>query len=483
MLLTTLRSGERGSALMAVIAIMAITGVIALVVGTVTVNALAVTQNTRTSVQAQAAAEAGIDATLAALRANGCSGTDFTSTSAAPFYTARISFSTGGPTAGYTEGCPTATGFLRILSTGAHTAAGLTAPEARSHRIEGVYHTTVTSAEVTGTGPAVYSYFGTGLSGSGELLGVNGSRPSIHVKTGDFTCNSQGTGRTDIVVADGDFTATGSCETANVWASGTAEISGSAQVNGNLVSAGTAKMSGSAQVNGNVVSSDSGPIPVAAPVVGDWINFVYAWSDWPGFIETTIGDSCDYTALQNAATSLGDAPGIIDARGCTDGIKIAGSDEVNMANDLVILAKSFSLSSKEPFTAKSPRKLWLITPDTTPDQEPTCLADPNPNREDGATPEDKDKDTRKDDFSLQGNVTLDSLITAMVYTPCRANLTSGTTFTGQVYSSLTTIHGNATLNYVPLGLPRVDLDTGAAAGAAAASTIGQAYSVRDYVGE
>jgi cytoskeletal protein CcmA (bactofilin family) len=534
MLLTKMRHNERGSALMAVIALMGITGVIALVVGTVTVNALVITDVTRTSVQSQAAAEAGLEATLASLRANGCStGTVYASTDAAPYYSAEVAVSgTGTNSSDFHSGCPSATGYLRILSTGSDTAAGLIDPDARPHTVEGIYHTTVSSAGVTGTGPTIYTFSGAGVSGSGSLVAVNGSQPSVQIKHGNFDCSGAGTAEADIIVADGNFEASGSCETGNVWSSGTTKISGGSEITGNVVAAGlefsgktitgsawsTAGMvlkwgstvngnatSNSMTLNGGKIGGDAwvsgaasfpkyastigghltaksvsgdgvastgntvvpagpgpGPTPTSAPVVSEWVDFTYTASDWPGFVEKVIAGSCDYSVLRNAVSSLGASSGIIDARGCTNGITIAGDDKLDMTSDLVILAKSFSLSGGGALKTTAPRKVWLITPDTTPDRLPTCPSG-------GGT-------------TFSGGFKFDSQISAMSYTPCRATITSGITLTGQVYAGVTTIDGAATVKYVPIGLPLIDLDSGEPAGGSGVSTLGEPYSVRDYVG-
>jgi hypothetical protein len=205
-----------------------------------------------------------------------------------------------------------------------------------------------------------------------------------------------------------------------------------------------------------------GPTPTSAPVVSEWVDFTYTESDWPGFVEKVIAGSCDYSVLRNAVSSLGTSPGVIDARGCANGITIAGGDKLDMTSDLVILAKSFSLSGGGALKTTAPRKLWLITPDTTPDRAPTCSSG-------GGT-----------EFS--GGFKFDSQISTMSYTPCRAAITSGITLTGQVYAGVTAIDGGATVKYVPLGLPLIDLDSGESAGGSGVSTLGEPYSVRDYVG-
>src|SRR5690606_16583577 len=97
------------------------------------------------------------------------------------------------------------------------------------------------------------------------------------------------------------------------------------------------------------------------------------------FTVVPIGGNCTVLNLYNALIEIGTAPGVIDARGCTNGVVLTGgSDEYNgppqstshngltFRNDLAIIADKFNLSGGARFTgAGSGSRLWLINPDTS----------------------------------------------------------------------------------------------------------------------
>ena len=98
---------DRGSALMAVIGIMAVTVVVGMTVTTATLQSLTVTSVTRASVQALAAAEAGVDDTALRLGTTGsCSavgGVYSSVVGAVPKFKANVQIPDG---AGWKPGCP-----------------------------------------------------------------------------------------------------------------------------------------------------------------------------------------------------------------------------------------------------------------------------------------------------------------------------------------------------------------------------------------
>lgn len=117
---------DSGSALVAVIAVLAVAAVIAATLVTATVYSAGFTSATRASVQSRAAAEAGIDAVVAGLRLDDpttCpSGGEFTRTDP-PEYSVQLQTPDG--TGGWTDGCPVAsTESVRFQSTGYAEADG-----------------------------------------------------------------------------------------------------------------------------------------------------------------------------------------------------------------------------------------------------------------------------------------------------------------------------------------------------------------------
>lgn len=190
-----------------------------------------------------------------------------------------------------------------------------------------------------------------------------------------------------------------------------------------------------------------GPATPAVPVVPNWVDFNYDHSDWTGFAQSTISGSCSVTTLRNAVNSFGAGPGVVDARGCTNGIVIDGSDKVTISGDVAIIANKFSLTAGGGFAAAGDKRLWLINPDDVENIAPTCAP--------GAS------------ITIQGDFDFSPGIATMIYTPCAITIASGIdTIRGQVYAGSATIAGGAQIGFVPVGLPGVDLTAGTVTGPA-----------------
>ena len=88
------RSGsrERGSALIGVLGIMSVTSVIAVTATSMSMHAVGYTTSTRAGVQAEAAAEAGVDYAAANLATSACQ-SQYSSTTA-PIFVVNVSYST-----------------------------------------------------------------------------------------------------------------------------------------------------------------------------------------------------------------------------------------------------------------------------------------------------------------------------------------------------------------------------------------------------
>ena len=536
---------ERGSALAAVIGIFAVTVILAMVAGSATINAIGFTSATRAGVQSNAAAEAGINFVVSQLQKGTCKAT-FTDADAATElgvvsidveFTVTVTSRTD-LTSDWPVGCPTAASTqVRLLSSGTASMSGLGGQtRGDSQQIEAVYEAVQASTGIEPSGAAVYAYSSTGFSGSGSLVSVGGSRPSVQIKTGTFTCSGNIPIGGDVILAAGSFLTRGTCKVdGSIWASGNVSLSGeSTYVNGDVVGTdvtisdahlkssvwasnnltlswgnvvdgnatavhlklvggnvkGTAWSSDSANfqawtvIDGRFVaksvaesnwtakggssigppSPGPGPAVPPAPTVPSWVDFSYQLADWVGFGEKTLTGSCTFATLQAAATDLAGAPGVIDARNCTGGVTIDGSptNKLVVANDLAIIANTFSFGGSGGFTATADRRLWLIAPDTIEDGAPSCSGG---------------------GFTVGGGFTLDTRISAMVYSPCLVSVGSGIVWAGQIFSGKTTINGSATLRYQPIGLPGVNLTTGIAdddaSAGAGVSLIAARISIRD----
>jgi len=205
-----------------------------------------------------------------------------------------------------------------------------------------------------------------------------------------------------------------------------------------------------------------GPPTPAVPVVPNWVDFDYVHSDWTGFAQSTISGSCSVTTLRNAVNSFGAGPGVVDARGCTGGIVINGSDKVTISGDVAIIANKFSLTAGGGFAAAGNKRLWLINTDDVENSAPTCAP--------GAS------------IKIEGDFDFSPGIATMIYTPCAITIASGIdTIRGQVYAGSATIAGGAQIGFVPVGLPGVDLTAGTNTGGAGGggSTDPELVSVRN----
>lgn len=244
----------------------------------------------------------------------------------------------------------------------------------------------------------------------------------------------------------------------NAWIYGATTTNWGALIKGDLTTKTLSKPSGMTFVEGTTTIIPSGPgaSPYATnpaepewPTVPEWVDFDYDYADWTGFGEVVITSSgtCSYSQVVAAVASLGGQPGVVNALGCANGISVGGNNTVTLYSDVAIISHRFSFGGSGGFDysgnfdASLTHRLWLITPDDTPDGEPTCVSGDN-------------------SFSVTGGFWFSENLQVMMYTPCKISLASSTTFVGQVFAGTASIAGGAQLGFVPVGLPGYDLDTG-----------------------
>jgi hypothetical protein len=404
---------------------------------------------------------------------------------------------------------------VRIVSTGTAAAGGTGGPSAADTSFVEAIYTAPPAAPISPSGAAIYANSATSFSNAGRVYGVNGSSPTVMVRTGAATCSGGASSTADLVVGGGDLTAANGCVVGgNVFVSGRATISGNAQIGRNVVAAGvtlgggsptvagsvwsTADLlmsgnvsvagnataasysatSGSPQIAGNawiygastmagggaiagnlttktksgtnygtltLVPAGPGPSPYVTPtvpVVPPWVDFGYVRADWVGFTEYVLPTTatCTLAMYQTALTTIGTAPGIVDARGCTNGITLPGN-RLTLRNDLAIFANKFSLTSSSGFDSAVAARLWLITPDTN-------LTNHSPDCPPSST------------FSMSGNVSIDTHISTMIYSPCQVSISNAIDLRGQIYAGSVSLPNAVSLGYVPVGLPGVDMTAG-----------------------
>lgn len=183
----------------------------------------------------------------------------------------------------------------------------------------------------------------------------------------------------------------------------------------------------------------------AVPVVPDWIDFgalaaEYTSTAWTGFTVVTLGPTCTVATLRAAIATVGSAPGVIDGRTCSGTLTIAGDDQINLANDLAIIAPRIAIDGSGRFAATSAHRLWLINPDTNANASPT-----------GDCP---------GSLSIGGGSTKFTNLDVLLYSPCSVSIASGIQLRGQIFAGDVSLGGSAQVSYVPIGLPGVNLSTG-----------------------
>ncbi|GAB2515104.1 hypothetical protein GCM10027064_11080 [Microbacterium petrolearium] len=238
----------------------------------------------------------------------------------------------------------------------------------------------------------------------------------------------------------------------NVWVSGTANLDSSAKSSKSFIK-GELR---AAEIKGDAKNyparytvgppSDVPPEPTHGPVpeVADWIDFPYDPELWSGFTEVEVAAPCGTPELRAAIAAGGGLPTLLDARDCPSGVNLGGGTDnvISLPADLAIYAKDFRLDGSAGFTASGDRRVWLINADETDDGRPTCG---------GET------------IAAGGSFTFTN-VTTMMYSPCEVSVASGLSITGQIFAAGVSVAGDATLTYVPSGLPGVDLGDGTSTG-------------------
>lgn len=249
----------------------------------------------------------------------------------------------------------------------------------------------------------------------------------------------------------------------DVWIyRGNATLNGaSAHIGGNLTTAGTATNGTGGAVAplvGGVVKTGwvpSGPlVRVALPHVG------YTPSDWTGFATNTFGawaqssslpgsdckttlSSCNTIASYSWSIGAGQAltstsvPTLYDAR--AQNLTFQNTTIVLNA-DTVIFAKSATFTNTVNVRSGNglPHKLWIIVP-----YGASCSGSSG-------------------NISVNSNINFDSdpahgAISTFLYTPCTAEISNYVNLRGQIYGGIVNLRNNLTVLYTGVGVPGVNL--------------------------
>lgn len=526
---------ERGSALIGVLGVMGVTTLIAVSTTSMSMHAVGYTTSTRAGVQAEAAAEAGVDYAAANLATSVCQ-SQYSSTSA-PVFAVTVAYSTlatspGAVDTSWVNGCPTSASAARIklVSTGSAASAGVAGNSSGNVRtVEAIYSYTPAppSYSVIPSGPALYAFAQTDPTINNLTVNQAGTvRPSIQFLSGSVTCTSGTTITGDVILGSGSLTVTSGCTIngdlsaaagvniqsgevtgdvhsddehgdhshaavslssssridGDVYSRGSVEIDG--KVGGNIVAGpmstnsrfsnlssvgGSVVTSGSVTapagvIQGTVSTNQSGVVTPTIPVVPGWVDYAYNSNDW----KTSTGvpyavltmTSCSSSALSTALNTVqnSSAPIILDTRVCGPVTDFSGRN-LSLTSDTVILANGFNLASNNVQSSNSlDKRLWIIIPDMVADGVPTCGVNSY--------------------AKIGNNVTVGPHVASLIYSPCPIS-NSGDVWRGQMYSSSIGTSSSFTLNYLPIGLPTVNLSTGQFLAPTGTGVLGDRSSIRD----
>ena len=252
--------GEQGSALMAVLGVMAVTVIIGMTITALTINGLSVTTNSRASVQARAAAEAGIDmAALGLLTSGSCQavGNLYESpVGATPKYSATIWLPSG---ADWVRGCPSpTTSQVKIKSTGDAQSKGIAgATSGNTRQVEAVYQYIPAYPgipQIVSTGAAIYAETFAATHNQFGLVDpiiTDSILADVQIGNGDIDidCKTNGGIAGSVIAGNGSVILNNCDVSGSVHASGNVKLTGGT-VFGDVIAVGTVTVGGT--VNGSI---------------------------------------------------------------------------------------------------------------------------------------------------------------------------------------------------------------------------------------
>lgn len=525
---------ERGSAMVGVLGVMGVTVVIAITTTTASLHAVGITTSTRASVEAEAAAEAGIDYAASQLAASICQGQYASST--APIFSVVVSYSNLQTSPGTTDnswvsGCPTSTSAqrLKLVSTGTASMTGVAGNTTGNVRkVEAIYPYTPSppANAILPSGAALYSFaqIDPTLNNFSVTQGST-TRASIQYLSGNLSCASNTTIVADIILGAGSFATTSDCViNGDLWASSLVTIQGG-EIKGNVVSAGTqggtsVSLSNLGIIDGNVFAT--GPVSInglvggnivagptmggstftAASSVGGSVISAGTVTAPTGVIKGTVSTNrsgivtptipfippwVDYAySASDWVTSGGTPYAVLTMTACTT--SVLSTSLASLAGSVVPMILDTRVCG--PVTNLSGYNMTLTS-------DSVIIANGfnfNSNNIQASSAPDKRlwiiiPDTVADrkptcpvgsSLSTGNSVSIGPHVAAMIYSPCAISLGGGV-WTGQMYSSSTGTSAEFLLNFLQIGLPTVNLSTGQYLAPAGTGTLGDRTSIRDLV--
>lgn len=525
---------QRGSALLAALGLTAVAAIIVIVVTTMSMFSVGYTTATQAAVQAQAAAEAGIDFAAASVSSTTVACQPSYSSSTAPKFTVAVYYSLIdlAPSSGasWVSGCPTLQAKLvKFVSTGTASSSGQAGNSGgNTRRVEAIYPF---SPNAPGTGSALYSYSQTDSTGTNFTLTQGGSAtPSIQYLTapGGLVCTSaNNTINGNLVVGSGSVTIGTQCQVngdlsaggvitmkgtvtgnvtssmatspaisitgqvgGNVYAGGPVSIGGpvtgnvvagpglgttsiSATVGGSVVAAGTVTPAVTSLVTGTITQNKSGMVGPTTPFVPGWVDYPYSPTDWTGYTESVLPvASCNSgTAVLAAMTSA--LASAVPSIFNALACGAAGPNFGSLPSTMNLSSNLVIVASGIAFPNSGNSFVATAATSTTPHKKLwLIIPDRGPTANQPDCPNPQTISVGKLTISASGNVD------AMIYSPCYIS-NSPTSWQGQIYANGLKMSNGFQINYVPLGLPGYDLTTGGGSLGTAVGVLGTRTSIRN----
>lgn len=452
------------------------------------VGSAQVSSTTRSTIQAQAAAEAGIAAARVVLPATSAANQNFCTA----FPTAQLTST--NPRYTVTGACDNATAPTSITLTS--TGKG---PDDSTAVIQAVFNVDGgTGGQKRQKGFAVDSFSG-GWPAMNIISGDPASKVTLTIPSGNYNCWDGRQIDGDIIVSSGTVAIGTGCKvTGNVIASGTVEINGgqvlgsvstkgdlrmfSSRVGGSIMASGTILVNDST-VGGNVRTGGSGasridgvpggyphviggdftlaggvtlpygypqsrivggtltrntnqPVSVTVPT-GAWIEFSFSAATWSGYSAGTV-TSCDSNGNLVAKVNQATTPTYFV---CSSPLNLWSAPTFAPKTDIAIFNPGGSISAKLTVNSGDGQKhqFSLITFDPNPnDKRPSCSG--------GAQA-----------LGLTSGIEISAPVTALIYTPCQLSLGGGNV-RGAIVANTVSVWSSPTLTTLPINVPGINLD-------------------------
>ncbi|MBX6371503.1 MAG: hypothetical protein IRZ02_04520 [Acidothermus sp.] len=497
---------ENGAAMLLVLAlVLMVTAVTTLAIGAVVINQRGAGLD-RMRIQAVDAAEAGIDISFATLQAS--SGTLVPCQvsqklgSRASFTATLTYYADYPPTADQVINCSPSSGLTKvpqsvvIRSTGTAPTSYAGSGSLGSRTVETLLRLSTTPLAAFGFDKALFSNTDLQVTNQVTVTSTSGVNANIYTN-GNFQCNSN-PNVAGSVYAQGTAYVTNSCVVqGDLWAKGAVTGDSQPTIGGQVRSStagaklqSTVKIKGDIILAGSLTITDGKSLPIAnwqgkvyqgvtgmplpptltLPVVtwpinlADWNNGLgetFSMLDWQVYVSTHAPNAKSWSQVfpssggtsyactissdsysLNGPLVLPSTPTIFNAYtdGCSStGISTQGNSTTIVVNaDTAIFASSFTLSKVNIQSGDGkPHKLWIIVPwvnNTNADCTQSGVGSQSINTNSG--------------------LTIDPLLTTLMYTPGGYSGNNNVTMSGQLYACTLGIARNTlNLTYVPLGVP------------------------------